>query len=154
MAKALNFETGVVDYEVNGGSHIRFNPSDIAFAERFYNAFKQLDAKQDGFQAELDAILDNEDKEEFFEFAHKRDAEMRGIVDGVFGDGTADAVFPSMNCYAIADGMPLWINFFFAVAEEIRDASDAQLKASDPRLKQLDAKSQELLAKYKSATKR
>lgn len=152
MAKALNFDTGLVDYEINGCVHVRFNPADIAFTEKFYNAFTELANQQDTFQQQVDEALANDDKEEFFSFAKERDAEMRKIIDGVFGDGVADAIFADMNCYAIADGMPIWINFLFAVAEEIRDAYDAQGKKADPRMKHFDSKSKELLAKYKKAT--
>lgn len=152
MAKALNFDTGLVDYEINGGAHVRFNPADISFTERFYNAFTQLAEQQETFQQQVDEALANDDKDEFFAFANARDAEMREIIDGVFGDGIADAIFPDMNCYAIADGMPIWINFLFAVAEEIRDAYDEQGKKADPRMKHFDAKSKELLEKYKKAT--
>lgn len=152
MAKALNFDTGVVEYEINGAARVRFNPADIAFTEKFYNAFTQLADKQEEFQRQVDEVKD--DKEEFFAFANERDAEMRGIIDGVFGEGVADAVFGELNCYAIAEGMPIWINFLFAVAEEIRDAYDEQGDKADPRMKQFDAKSQELLAKYKKKTDR
>lgn len=150
MSKALNFDTGVVDYEINGKAHARFNPADIAFTEKFYNAFMELADKQEEFQKQIEEVRDN--KDEFFTFAHDRDAEMREIIDGLFGGGVADAIFEDMNCYAIADGMPIWINFLFAVAEEIRDAYDEQGRKADPRMKQFDAKSQELLAKYKKAT--
>lgn len=150
MSKALNFDTGLIDYEVNGSAHIRFNPTDVSFVEKFYNTFDQLDDRQEEFQQRIEEVQG--DKEQFFAYAHERDEEMRGMVDGLFGEGVADAIFPDMSSYALADGMPLWINFFFAVAVEIRDAFDEEGRKADPRMRQFDAKHQELLAKYKKAT--
>ena len=150
MSKALNFKTGLIDYEVNGCAHVRFNPADVAFTEKFYNAFMQLESRQEEFQKRVSEVQD--DKDEFFAYARERDEEMREIIDGLFGEGVADALFGEMNCYAIADGMPIWINFLFAVAEEIRDAYDEEGRKADPRMRQFDEKHQELLAKYKKAT--
>lgn len=152
MSKALNFDTGVIDYEVNGGVHIRFNPADVGFTEKFYNTFIELQDRQEEFQKRVAEVQD--DNGELFAYARERDAEMRELIDGLFGEGVADGLFGDMNCYAIADGMPVWINFLFAVAEEIRDAYDEQGRKADPRLKQFDAKHQAMLAKYKKAPKK
>lgn len=152
MSKQLNFATGAVDYEINGGVHVRFNPADVAFTERFYNTFKQLESRQDEFEKRVDEI-NNGDQTELFAYARERDAEMRADINALFQDDTvADGVFGDLNCYAMADGMPLWVNFLFAIAEEIRDGYDSEQKKQDPRLKQFDAKHEELLKKYRAAT--
>jgi hypothetical protein len=151
MAKTLSFETGVVEYEVNGAATIRFNPTDAAFVERLYQTFTDLDAKQEEFQAQVDEI--GEDGERMFAYAKERDAEMRGIIDGLLGDGVADALFPDMNCYALADGLPVWINLMFAIAEEIEAAYTAEQKKSDPRLRKYDKKYAGMMAKYKKGKK-
>lgn len=151
MAKTLSFETGVVEYEVNGAATIRFNPTDAAFVERLYQTFTDLDAKQEEFQAQVDDI--GEDGERMFAYAKERDAEMRGIIDGLLGEGVADALFPDMNCYALADGLPVWINLMFAIAEEIEAAYTAEQKKSDPRLRKYDKKYAGMMAKYKKGKK-
>ncbi len=150
MARELNFATGLVDYTINGGAHVRFNPADIAFTERFYDTFIQLDSQQDEFQRRIDEIGD--DKAEFFAYARERDEEMRKLIDSLFGENIADEIFGEMSTYAVADGMPLWVNFLFAIAEEIRNAYDEEKRKQDPRLKQFDSKHEELLAKYRKAT--
>lgn len=150
-AKQLNFDTGIVDYEINGGAHVRFNPADVAFTERFYNAFKQLEGQQEEFERRVNEINEG-DKTELFAYARERDAEMREKINELFQADIADAVFDGVNCYAMANGMPLWINFLFAVAEEIRNAYDEEQKKQDPRLKQFDSKHEELLRKYRAAT--
>lgn len=150
MAKTLTFDDGLKEYDINGKVTIRFNPADSKFTERLYDVFMQLEARQDEFQAKIDSI--GQDGEQLFAYANERDAEMRGIIDGLFGNGVADALFPDMSCYALADGMPVWINFMLAVAEEIESAFDREQKASDPRVRRLSDKNEELLAKYKKAT--
>ena len=150
-SKQLNFDTGIVDYVVNGGVHVQFNPADVAFTERFYNTFKQLESRQDEFEKRVNEI-NKGDKTELFAYARERDAEMRNDINELFQNDVADGIFDGFNCYAMADGMPVWVNFLFAIAEEVRDAYDEEQKKQDPRLKQFDAKHEELLKKYRAAT--
>ena len=150
MAKTITFDTGIVEYEINGAATVRFNPTDVNFTERMYNSFAELDERQDEFQQRIDEIGEN--GEELFAYAKERDREMRGIIDGLLGDGVSDKLFPDMNCYALADGMPIWINLLFAIAEEIHDAFTEEQKKADPRIRKFNDKHEELLAKYKKAT--
>lgn len=146
-SKSLSFDTGVVEYEINGMATARFNPTDAAFAERLYNAFTELDARQDEFEKRVTEI--GEDGEAMFAYAKERDEEMRGIIDGLLGEGVADALFPDMNCYALADGLPVWINLMLAVADEVATAYEGERGKGDPRLKAYDGKYHDLLKKYK-----
>ena len=150
MAKTLSFDDGLVEYEINGRAKARFNPTDASFVERFYKAFKELESRQEEFKARVDAI--GEDREGMFEYARERDAEMREVIDGLLGQGVSDALFSEMNCYALADGAPVWVNLMFAVAEEIDAGFTDEQKRADPRARQFDAKHAELLAKYRKAT--
>lgn len=147
MAKTLNFDTGLVEYSINGAVTVRFNPADSKFTERLYETFTNLDARQDEFQKRVDEIGDDGDA--MFAYANERDAEMRGCIDGLLGEGVANALFPDMNCYALADGLPVWMNLMFALAEEVERAFTAQRKRSDPRLKAYNKKYSAMAAKYK-----
>jgi hypothetical protein len=153
MAEVLNFDTGLVEYDINNGAAtVRFNPTDAAFTERLYNAFKELDARQDEFQREVEEI--GEDGERMFAYANERDQEMRGNIDGLLGKGVADALFADMNCYALADGLPVWINLMFAIADEIQAAYTSQQKRTDPRVSGYSKKYEAMVKKYKNKTKR
>ena len=145
-SKSLSFDTGVVEYEINGMATARFNPTDAAFAERLYDAFTELDARQDEFEKRVTEI--GEDGEAMFAYAKERDEEMRGIIDGLLGEGVADALFPDMNCYALADGLPVWINLLFAVAEEIEAAYHLEQGKTDPRIKAYNARYAGMMKKY------
>ena len=151
MAKSLTFDTGLVEYEINGMAKARFNPTDAAFVGRLYKAVTELEARQEEFQGRVDEI--GEDGEKMFAYASERDAEMRGIIDGLLGGGVADALFPDMNCYALADGLPVWVNLMLAVAEEVDAAFTEQQKKGDPRAKAYSDKYAGMMAKYKKGRK-
>lgn len=151
MAKKLSFDTGVVEYDINGAAKVRFNPTDAAFVEKLYGTFTELEAKQEEFQKRVDDIGD--DGEKMFAYADERDREMRGLIDGLLGEGTADALFPNMNCYALADGLPVWINLMFAIAEEVEASYSAEQKKGDPRIKGYNKKYAAMMAKYKKGKK-
>ena len=151
MTKALNFDTGVSEYDINGTAKVRFNPTDAEFVERLYNTFKTLEEQQDELQKQIEEI--GEDGERILVVAHARDEAMRGYINELFAqDGIADEIFNGINCYALADGMPIWVNLLFAIAEEIDAAFSEQGKRHDPRMQKLNDKNAELLAKYKKAT--
>ena len=98
MAKTLTFETGLVEYDINGMATARFNPTDSVFVERLYKTMTDLDARQGEFQKRVDSIEigeHGEGGEEMFAFANERDAEMRELIDKLLGEGVADALFPT-----------------------------------------------------------
>lgn len=147
MAKVLSFDTGLVEYEINGAATVRFNPTDAAFTERLYDTFTSLDKRQDEFKSKVEEI--GGDGAAMFEYANERDKEMRGIIDGLLGEGVADALFPDMNCYALADGLPVWINLMFAIADEIQAAYTAEQKKTDPRVAGYNKKYEDMMQKYR-----
>lgn len=135
--KNLDFSTGVVEYIVNGGTTIRFNPADSAFVGRLHQAFEGLDKKQEGYLAEIDAMQDNR---QIFQFAQERDKEMRAVIDSVFEAPVSDSIFGSLNVYALADGLPLWCNFLLAVMDEVDENVSKQQKLTSPRVERYTAK--------------
>lgn len=134
--KSLNFETGIVTFSVNGACEVSFNPTDSAFVEKLFNAFDTLDARQERYKAEIEKVAD---KREIFVIARKQDAEMREIIDGVFGP-VSDALFGEMNVYAMANGLPVWCNFLLAVMDEVDGTFAREQKATNPRIAKYTAK--------------
>ena len=131
--KELNFDSGLVTYSLNGKCEVSFNPTDSNFVERLYSAFEDLD------KAQIEKMAD---KKEIFEFARERDAEMRGIIDGVFDAPVSEAVFGGMNVYAIANGLPVWCNLMMAVMDEIDTTFTREQKLTNPRISKYTAKYQ------------
>lgn len=137
--KELNFDSGLVTYSLNGKVDVSFNPTDSNFVERLYSAFESLDKKQESYKAQVEKMAD---KREIFNFARERDAEMRGIIDGVFDAPVSEALFGGMNVYAVAGGLPVWCNLMLAVMDEIDTTFAREQKATNPRVTKYTAKYQ------------
>ena len=135
--KALQFDTGVVSYDLNGAVKIQFNPTDTVFIERLFNTFDALDKKQVAYEDEIKRIAD---KREIFRLARERDAEMRQMVDEALGAPVCDALFGGMNVYALAGGLPVWANLLLAVMDEIDTAFAREQKLTDGRIRKYSEK--------------
>lgn len=129
--KELTVLTGTQEYRLNDTCTVFFNPTDTAFVEKLFGAFETLDRKQDAYKAE---VAKTADKKEIFETARKMDAEMRDIVNDVFGVDVCTALFGGMNVYALADGLPVWANLMLAIMDEIDTAFARESKATNPRI--------------------
>lgn len=131
----LIFDTGLKTYKVNGGQEISFNPADVSFVKRLYNAFNELSEGQDGVIAP-----DETDGKKMFELAEQKDRAMREKIDAIFGEPICDKVFGSMSVYALAGGLPLWCNFLLAVIDEIDAAVSEEQRAANPKIEKYMAK--------------
>lgn len=139
----IEFNTGLVAYDINDRAKVVFNPTDAAFIERVFSSFDELDRRQEQYSAEIAAQTDNAG---VFDVARRMDGEMRGLIDGAFGEaGVAEAIFGGVNVYALADGLPIWCNLMLSVIDEMDTSFAREKKASNPRV-------QKYLAKYKKKT--
>lgn len=133
--KEITFDTGIVEYKINGGHVIRFNPTDSSFAERLYLAFDELDRKQDAYRNE--AISDGK---EAFRVNRARNAEMRKTIDALLGEGASQAIFADMDVYAMSDGLPAWANLMLAIIDEMDDAIKSERAKTNPRVAKYTAR--------------
>lgn len=129
--KELNFESGLVHYNINGKCEVSFNPTDSNFVQRLYSAFEDLDKKNESYQEQVQKIAN---KKEIFEFANERDIEMREVIDDIFGVPICDALFGTMNVYALADGLPVWANLLLSIMDEIDTTFAREQKMTNPRI--------------------
>lgn len=132
----LKFETGVVTFMVNGKCEVSFNPTDSAFVEKLFHAFDTLDKRQERYKEQISGVKDNR---EVFQIARSQDAEMREIIDGVFGPVSKE-LFGDMNVYALADGLPVWANLMLAVMDEVDTSFAREQKKTNPRVAKYTAK--------------
>lgn len=128
----IKFETGVVSFEVNGAVTIEFNPTDCEIVEKIFNTFDELDKKQEAYKAEIERCAD---KKEIFDIARRRDAEMRGMMDSLFGKPISEPLFGTMNVYAMADGLPVWCNLMLGIIDQIDTTFSREQKATNARIK-------------------
>ncbi len=138
MAKQLTFDKNLVEYDINGDYTLKFNPTDEGFVARLEALFESLE----GLQGRL------AEGKGFAQFG-ELDAEMRAQIDALLGEGASDALFADMNCYAIADGLPVWMNLVFALLDEVADAYEREFGKTDARVKAHNAKYDALMAKYR-----
>ena len=140
MARSLTFDTGLVEYEINGVP-VTLNPTDESFVSKLYDAFGKLDGLQgsltDGGGETGDVLRRFGDL----------DADMRATIDGLFGEGFADRAIP-VNCYAIADGLPVWCNLMLAVLDEVTEAYEREFGKTDGRMRAHGEKFNAMMAKY------
>ena len=129
--KSLNFESGLVTYNINGKCQVSFNPTDSNFVECLYLAFEDLDKKQESYKTQVEKLAD---KREIFDFARERDVEMRQVIDGLFDAPVSDSLFGGMSVYAVAGGLPVWCNLMLAVMDEIDTTFSREQKATNPRI--------------------
>jgi len=129
--KELNFDTGIVTYNINGKCEVSFNPTDSAFVEKLFNSFDTLDQRQETYRAEVERLAD---KREIFQTARKMDGEMRDIINDLFGWDVCAAVFGHMNVYAMAGGLPVWANLLLTLMDEIDSGFAREQKATNPRI--------------------
>lgn len=136
--KELNFDTGVQVYKLNGKKEVSFNPTDASFMERLNASFEELDGIQEEYKARAGKA--DENASDFFEFAHECDQKMRSIIDAVFQDDVCDALFGDMNVYALAGGVPAWVNLMLAIMDEVKEAIAQEGKATNPKIAKYTAK--------------
>lgn len=130
--RELNFNSGIESFSVNGVENaLRLNPTDIELLRKIYVSMKDLEAKQkerNSAQSDSDDIIDTLNK------AKQLDTEMRGIIDGVFGDGLCGKIFGETSLYASADGLPVWQNFILAVIELFDESTKREAALSNEKI--------------------
>lgn len=135
--KALNFETGLVTFDLNGKIKVTFNPTDSTFVKRLFDAFEHLDQRHKAYRSEVEKMTD---KKKIFDFTQERDREMREVIDDIFDMPVCAALFGNMNVYALSNGLPVWCNFMLAIMDEIDTTFAREQKATNPRISKYTAK--------------
>lgn len=137
--RSLNFDLGIVTFSINDKCEVAFNPTDVGFIDKAFEAFSKLDGKQSEYSQQLEGLTD---ARAVFEYARQRDREMREIINDLFGKDVCTDIFGEMNVYAHANGFPVWANLICAVIDQF-DASTTEERAkATPRMNKY-------LAKYK-----
>lgn len=123
---SIRIETGVKKIQINDGpEYISFNPTDVSFAERFYQLIQDFEVKQVEYQARAKVIDANKKKDasgipvnfpdglammrEVCEF-------MRAGIDGLFGKDT------SRKCFGDALSLEMFGQFFTGITPFIKAA--------------------------------
>ena len=134
----LNISTGVKEYDINGACTVYFNPTDINFVEKLFNAFETLDSKQEEYRNKITSDVENT---EAFRVMREADKTARDTIDGLFGSDVCNSVFGSISMLSgDGDGLPIWASFLLAIIDEMDEAFTREKKASNPRIKRYTEK--------------
>lgn len=135
--KELNFATGLIEAQVNGGRVIRFNPADVGFMDTLFGLLGKIEA----IAAETEKKQGKTDNPAtLFDYARVSDKRMREAVDSVFGEGFCEEVFPGIRLTALADGLTVLENFIFAVLDEMDESVRDNLSKRNERIAKYTAK--------------
>ena len=135
--KELNFDLGLNEYDLGGKVTVRFNPTDISFLEKLSDSFAYLDLIQEEVKLSLEEISDEKD---VYNLAKNLDGKMRDIIDALFGQDVCTPLFGEMNLFASAGGLPVWANLMLAIADEVQDSMDSELKQREARIRKYTEK--------------
>ena len=135
--KALNFDTGINEYDLGGKVTVRFNPTDVGFLEKLSDSFAALDLIQEEVKLNQEEITDEKD---VFNLAKNLDGKMRDILNALFGMDVCTPLFGSMNLFASAGGLPVWANLMLAIADEVETSMSGELKKREARIKKYTEK--------------
>jgi hypothetical protein len=139
MAKSLSFDTGLVEYDINGVS-VRFNPTDETLADGIMKMIESL------LTVAPEALSK---KGNFGDTYAELDVEARKKFDSLFGDGVADKLFLGMNSWAMADGLPVWLNCANLILEEFVKSMGTEFGKTDERVKGLKSRYDKIMSKYR-----
>ncbi len=131
----LKFDNGLVSYEVNGVPNaVAFNPTDMSFVDKLLNFFEDFSKRHERMSIQ---IRNMDDKRKIFDLCDSMDKEIRAGIDSIFGENVCAVLFGEVGTCAVADGLPIWMNFVIAVMDEIKSACESQQVALNPRLQNL-----------------
>ena len=137
--KALNFDTGINEYDLCGKVTVRFNPTDVGFLEKLSDSFAALDLIQEEVRLSQEEITDEKD---VFNLAKNLDGKMRDILNALFWRDVCTPLFGSMNLFASAGGLPVWANLMLAITDEVETSMSGELKKREARIKKYTEKYQ------------
>lgn len=140
----ISFGTGLVEFTINGGRKIKFNPSDVGFMENLYD----LVAKVDSISSDMGKKKDHaDDPAKFFDIARTGDKKMREATDAMFGEGFCEDVFGNVRLYAMADGLTVLENLVFAIIDQMDESVKNNMSQRNDKISKYTAKYQKYSGK-------
>lgn len=95
--ESIQINTGEISLTINGDTNrvIRFNPSDVLFAEKFYKMLGEAEKKSIEYRNKVEEINADSDilPDKLIDFVCEACDEIRLMIDGVFGAGTSQIAF-------------------------------------------------------------
>ena len=139
MAQSINFDSGVKEYQVNGGEVLRMNPSDPNLYARFFDAQKKLLAIEEELVEQgkaIPAVSEKATKQELAKAGEmtvrlltEADQRAKEVLAEVFPGNDFDRILAGVNVMAVGDnGERVITNFVNALIPIIEDGVNACTK--------------------------
>lgn len=130
--QSLHINTGEIRLCVNDDPDrvIAFNPTDISFAERFYNLLGEFEEKEKEYRQKAEELQANTELDKMGlpknfrgSIALLRDTSgfLRDKIDDVFGDGTSQSVFGTANT------LDMFEQFFTGITPFVQSAREQKI---------------------------
>lgn len=136
MADVIKFDNGLKEYSLNDAVTVCFNPTDINFIQRVYDAFERMGKRQETYREEVEKA----DDRAVFDLADRYDAEIREEINGIFDFDVSTPLFKDGSVHSLANGLPVWANFFFALIDTFEGSFAEEKKKTNPRIKKYTEK--------------
>jgi len=123
----IRIDVGIKRVIINNDSNriIEFNPSDIEFAERFYQLIEDFDTKMNDFEEQAKKFVNikglhkediPDDMKERFAFMREVCIFIKDRIDNLFGEGTSQIAFGN------ATNFDMFVQFFNGLTPIFNDA--------------------------------
>jgi hypothetical protein len=131
--RKITFDTGLQEFEVNGGAILRFNPSDPNVYSRFYEAQDKIEALAAEYeQAQADRETDDVTRvRQALDSLRDIDCRVKKMLSEVFGaHNDFDAIFGGASMFSVGASEEYIItNLFAALQPIIEEGFEQQAKA-------------------------
>lgn len=120
----------------SGEIEVAFNPTDVFFLERVYDACEKIAAKADEREREPEPT-GNANRWETY---HRFDEEVRAVLDELLNAPVCDTCFSGCWMFAYNGDVPLWLSIVLWIADEMYDAGMSAENRAMRRIRQYENK--------------
>lgn len=122
----LNFDSGVKEYRINGGSILRFNPSDPNLYARFLDSLEQIKILEQELTPKaqmMEAENDQSTAEAVLRLMQEADKKIKKVLTDVFGAGNDfEQILGNVNLLALASNGERVITNFLSALQPVLSA--------------------------------
>lgn len=149
----IKFDSGVQEFQINGGGVLRFNPSDLNVYSRFMDAIEDIRKVEQVMQEKIRGTSAAGTGTGFLQLANEADKEVKKILQNVFGkQNDFDEIFCGANVLTVTgNGEMVLTNFLNALKPIIEDGARSFAKAQAEAVKKNQNRSQRRAAEKKNA---
>ena len=132
----IKFDLGIQEFDINGKVKAYFNPTDVSFIEAIFHCLEVMGDKQEEYQAKANKA----EARDVFDLTRQFDAEVRDLINEAFGFDVCSPLFGRMPLNTLADGLPVWANFIFAIVDLFDESIKGEQEKANPRIKKYTEK--------------